>query len=113
MHAVLGVLADNGLFYLDSRTTPESVGYDVALELGLAAAERHVFLDPDPAPAEILAQFHRLLALARDQGSAIAIGHPHPGTLAMLEAEVPRARALGYEFVPVSYLLDRTGEPVE
>jgi polysaccharide deacetylase 2 family uncharacterized protein YibQ len=85
----------------------------VALELGLAAAERHVFLDPDPSPAEIATQFHRLLALAREQGAAIAIGHPHPATLAMLEAEVPRARALGYEFVPVSYLLDRTGEPAE
>ena len=113
MRAILNVLAERGLFYLDSRTTPESVGYEVALELGLAAAQRHVFLDPDPAPAQIVAQFYRLLALAREQGAAIGIAHPHPATLAMLEAEVPRARALGYEFVPVSYLLDRTGEPAE
>jgi polysaccharide deacetylase 2 family uncharacterized protein YibQ len=113
MRAVLGVLAGRGLFYLDSRTTPESVGYQTALELGLAAAERHVFLDADPAPEAIAAQFDRLLALARERGAAIAIGHPNPGTLAVLEREVPRALARGYEFVPVSYLLDRQGEPAE
>jgi polysaccharide deacetylase 2 family uncharacterized protein YibQ len=41
----------------------------------------------------------------------VAIGHPHPDTLAALTAEVPKAKALGYDFVPVSYLLDRSGGP--
>jgi polysaccharide deacetylase 2 family uncharacterized protein YibQ len=109
MSAVLGVLAERGLFFLDSRTSAESVGYKVAIGLGVPAAERQVFLDGDPSPAAIHAQFERLLSLARTKGAAIAIGHPHPETLAALTREVPKAIAAGYEFVPVSYLLTRAG----
>jgi hypothetical protein len=110
MRAVLGVLAEDGLFFLDSRTSPDTVAYRAAAELGIPAAERQVFLDPDPSPEAVRAQFHRLLALAHGRGAAIAIGHPLPSTLAVLAEEVPRARALGYRFVPVSYLLDRPGD---
>jgi len=109
MTTVLGVLAARGLFFLDSRTSAESVGYKVARELGVPAAERQVFLDGEPTPQAIEAQFQRLLSLARTRGSAIAIGHPHPETLAALGRDVPKAKADGYEFVPVSYLLDRAG----
>jgi uncharacterized protein len=52
-------------------------------------------------------QFERLLAVARERGAAIAIGHPHAVTLDALDELVPRAVADGYEFVPVSYLLER------
>lgn len=110
MDAVLGVLAGRNLFFLDSRTSAQSVGYKTAIGKGIPAAERQVFLDGDPSPDAIRAQFQRLLDLARTRGVAIAIGHPHPETLQVLAEEVPRARALGYEFVPVSYLLDRPGD---
>ncbi|MGH9362978.1 MAG: divergent polysaccharide deacetylase family protein, partial [Thermoanaerobaculia bacterium] len=113
MESILAVLARRGLFYLDSRTSPRSVGYRVARTLGVPAAERQVFLDTDPAPDAVRRQFARLLGLARERGAAIAIGHPHPATLATLAREVPRAQELGYRFVPVSYLLDQTGEPPE
>jgi polysaccharide deacetylase 2 family uncharacterized protein YibQ len=107
MHEVLGVLADRNLFFLDSRTSPESVGYRVATALGVPSAERQVFLDGDLRPQMIREQFARTLAIARERGAAIAIGHPHPATLAALAEEVPRAKAMGYRFVPVSALLDR------
>ena len=94
MHTVLEVLADRSLFFLDSRTSADSVGYRAALALGVPAAERQVFLDSDltgghpgavPPPAR----------LARMRGAAIAIGHPHPVTIDMLAAEVPRPEAPG------------------
>ena len=107
MKTILGVLAGRGLFFLDSRTSAQSVAYQVAIRAGVPAAERQVFLDSDTQPEAIREQFHRLLGLARTRGAAVAIGHPHPETLAVLAEEVPKARALGYEFVPVSYLLDR------
>jgi polysaccharide deacetylase 2 family uncharacterized protein YibQ len=110
MRAVLGVLAARDLFFLDSRTSPQSVGYRVATALGLPAAERQVFLDPDPSHEAIRTQFARFLDLARRRGSAVAIGHPLPETLAVLAEEVPRAQAAGYQFVPVSYLLDRPSD---
>jgi len=107
MSVVLGVVAERGLFYVDSRTSAETVGYRRALELGVPAAERQVFLDTDPQLASIEEQFDRLLSVARQRGAALAIGHPHPATLEVLARRVPEARALGYEFVPVSFLLDR------
>jgi polysaccharide deacetylase 2 family uncharacterized protein YibQ len=111
MATILGVLAERRLFFLDSRTSAQSVGYRVATSLGVPAAERQVFLDDDPHPDAVAGQFQRLLDLSRTRGEAIAIGHPHANTLATLAAEVPRARAQGFRFVLVSDLLDRPHPP--
>jgi polysaccharide deacetylase 2 family uncharacterized protein YibQ len=112
MGAVLQVLQQEGLFFLDSRTSAGSVGYRLARSLGMPAAQRQFFLDDDMSETAIREQFARFLARARDGGAAIAIAHPHPGTLAVLREEVPKAQAEGFTFVPVSFLLDRTGEPL-
>jgi polysaccharide deacetylase 2 family uncharacterized protein YibQ len=109
MATILGVLASRGLYFLDSRTSAQSVAFRVATELGVPAAERQVFLDDDPRPEAVAAQFQRLLELARSRGGAIAIGHPHAATLATLAAEVPRAQAGGVRFVQVSALLAHPG----
>jgi polysaccharide deacetylase 2 family uncharacterized protein YibQ len=107
MRAMLGVVAELELFYLDSRTTAESVGEEVALEIGLPTARRDVFLDATPGERAVALELERLLALARERGAAIAIGHPQPATLDLLERELPRLRELGFELVPVSFLLER------
>jgi uncharacterized protein len=112
MGSILQVLQQDGLFFLDSRTSAATVGYQLARSLGLPSAERDVFLDPDPDPTAIREQFQRLLDRARAEGAAIAIAHPLPGTLEVLREEVPRAQAEGFTFVPVSFLLDRTGDPL-
>lgn len=111
MRAILQVVAGRQLFFLDSRTSAASVGYRLAREMGLPAAERQVFLDPERREEAIRAQFERLLGLARERGAAIAIGHPYLETFAVLQAELPKARAAGFEVVPVSYLLESAGEP--
>ncbi|HEX2163981.1 MAG TPA: divergent polysaccharide deacetylase family protein, partial [Thermoanaerobaculia bacterium] len=109
MRAVLAELAGRGLYFLDSRTSARSVAFATARDLGLPAAERHVFLDPDPRPEAVRGQFRRLLALARENGAAIAIGHPYPSTRAVLAEEVPAAVELGYRFVPVGELVGGGG----
>ena len=107
MRTILGVLADRDLFFLDSRTSSRSVGYDLALELGMAAARRHVFLDVDPRPEAIRRQFRASLDEARALGAAVAIGHPYAETLAALRELVPSAVAAGYEVVTVRSLTRR------
>lgn len=109
MRAVLSVVSERGLYFLDSRTSVETVGYRLASSLGIPSAERQVFLDRDTDARLVTYQFRRLLELARTRGSAVAIGHPHPVTLEVLTREIPRAIELGYELVPVSYLLERPG----
>lgn len=111
MRAILSVLKRRELFFLDSRTSNASVGYQSARELGLPAAERQVFLDRDQSEVAIEAQFERWLEVARERGAAIAIGHPHPETFRALARLVPKARERGFEFVPLSYLLDRGATP--
>jgi polysaccharide deacetylase 2 family uncharacterized protein YibQ len=107
MRAVLGVVGESDLFFVDSRTSADSVGYRLALEMGVPATERQVFLDSDPVPMAIDEQFDRLLKVARERGAALAIGHPHRATLEVLARRIPEALDLGFEFVPVSFLLDR------
>ena len=107
MRAVLGEVRRRGLYFLDSRTSAESVAFAVARELEVPAAQRQVFLDDDLEREAIRGEFARLLRLAEERGGAIAIGHPHPTTLAVLAEEVPRARAAGFRFVSVSALLER------
>jgi len=111
MRAILRVVAERGLFFLDSRTIAASVAYEMALEAGIPTAQRSVFLDAERGGnAEELA-FDELVRIAREKGAAIGIGHPHEATLAMLERKVPEAVASGIEFVPASYLLDRDSGP--
>ncbi len=106
MQAVLEVLSQQGLYFLDSRTSADTVGYSLARHLGMKAAERQVFLDTVRDGVFIRAQFDALLATARQRGAAIAIAHPYSETLQILAAAIPAARAQGFEFVTVSALLE-------
>jgi polysaccharide deacetylase 2 family uncharacterized protein YibQ len=93
------------LFFVDSRTTPASVALQIAEEFGVPATRRDVFLDDDPDPAAIAAQFARLKGLARLHGSAVAIGHPRATTLEFLEGALPRLVDEGIEVVPVRNII--------
>jgi len=96
-----------GLFFLDSRTTPRSQAFAAAQRHGVPAAQRTVFLDDTEDPQLIRAQVEKLLRLARERGSAIGIGHPHPATIEVLAGMRERLRAAGVEWVPVSALAGR------
>lgn len=111
MRAVLREIAGDGVYFLDSRTTAESVAYPAARELGIAAAERDVFLDGELTEEAVRRQFRRVLDVALEEGSGIAIGHPHAVTLGVLEEEIPRALEAGFRFVEVSALVDRSVLP--
>lgn len=92
----------HGMYFIDSRTTPESVGATLAHRMAIRTGARNVFLDDVPHEAEIRRQ---LLELARDadaHGVAIGIGHMYPETIAVLAREVPRLRRDGFVFVRAS-----------
>lgn len=104
---VMAALKEAGLYWLDSRTAAQSLAYTIALDGGLAAADRDIFLDSETDPAFIRRQVERLIELARRRGSAIGIGHPHPATLAVLAAMREELHGSGVTWVPVSALLQR------
>ena len=106
MAAVMGALGSRGLLFLDSVTSPASVGAAMARHAGVAYAERDVFLDNEwDDRAAIARQLALLEAVALRRGSAIGIGHPHRATLDVLARWLPAARARGFAIVPVSAIV--------
>jgi polysaccharide deacetylase 2 family uncharacterized protein YibQ len=105
MSDVVDVLARDGRFFIDSRTSPASVGEAVAREHGVPTAQRNVFLDNVDDEAAVAARLREALDDARAQGSAIAIGHPRPATLAAVRALGGEAAAAGVQLTLASALV--------
>jgi polysaccharide deacetylase 2 family uncharacterized protein YibQ len=95
-----------GLFFLDSRTTNETVAEQSARAAGVPIISRDVFLDYVVEPEAIAHQFDRALRLAERRGFAVLIGHPHDATLSLLERELPSLASRGFQLVPVRALVD-------
>ena len=93
------------LFFVDSYTTHESIALKVAAEEGVIATKRDVFLDNERTLEAVAREFERLKVIARKNGQAIAIGHPFPETLELLERELPKLQNEGIELVTISELL--------
>lgn len=105
------IAARDGMFFVDSYTTHESVAIQMAAESGIAATRRNVFLDNDRTPGAISREFDRLVALARRHGKAVAIGHPYPETLEFLETKLVELEDSDIKLIPVSQAVNST-EPV-
>ncbi len=106
MDALMAELGSRDLIFLDSLTSARSVAYDRARAAGVPAARNRIFLDADHQDhAKIRRRLERLVEAARSTGFAVGIGHPHPATLAVLRAELPRLEAEGVQLVTLSELL--------
>ncbi len=105
MAVVLQQMREAGLFFVDSKTTGASVAYELARRAGIPTAQRDIFLDNVQDEVKIGAEIRKLIRVARQRGSAIAICHPHPTTIAALRRAVPELLSSGVEVVPVSQLL--------
>ena len=99
------IRARESLFFIDSYTTHESVALQLAAETGVDARKRDVFLDPDRDPATVEREFKRMKKLAEQRGAVVAIGHPYPATLDLLERELPNLERDGFQLVTVSELV--------
>jgi hypothetical protein len=97
-------LRKRGLFFLDSRTSPHSVGLLTAKRVGLKALERTLFLDHSQKEEDIRSQIEHLIQIAGSTGTAVGIGHPYPATVRSLEEMIPRIKGMGVEVVPLSSL---------
>jgi polysaccharide deacetylase 2 family uncharacterized protein YibQ len=103
MKIVLTELKERRLFFVDSRTTRETVGYRLGRQLGVPVAQRSVFLDNNLSRKAIRFQMERLLRIARQEGYAVGIGHPHPDTFEVLRDYADRLKD-EVEVVPASKL---------
>jgi hypothetical protein len=84
MKSVATELAARKLYFLDSYTSAESVAYHVARQAKVPSLRRDVFIDNVAERDAVLAMLAKAEAVARRKGQAVAIGHPHPGTIEAL-----------------------------
>ena len=105
METVLGFLKGKGLFFIDSKTTPRSVGNSLAREMGIENASRNVFLDNEQDVEAIREQLEQLAEMARRKGAAIGICHPHKATIQALATTMPELQKSGITFVSAEDLV--------
>ena len=105
MDELMLLLRERNLFFIDSRTTAATVAETAARATGVATTRRNVFLDDDPSVSAVRKQFELAIRDARQNGSALAIGHPHPETLEVLSEMLPQAERQGVRLVYASDLV--------
>jgi len=111
MKAVLGVLKTHDLFFIDSRTTKETVAYQLAKEMGLRADSRSVFLDVQAEEEYVMEQMHILIEKAKASGYAIGIGHNNRATVNVLKTMHTSLEEMGVRPVYCSQLPSLSREP--
>jgi polysaccharide deacetylase 2 family uncharacterized protein YibQ len=105
MRVLLRPIKERGLFFVDSRTSAQTVALEEAQRMGIPATQRDVFLDADEDRGRIKARLIELLQKARKKGRAVGICHPFPETLAVLKSSLFLLDSYGLEAVPVSKLV--------
>ena len=105
MRIVLEEVKNSGLYFLDSRTTPASVAYKVAREMGVRSASRKVFIDNERDTEAIKSELRRAIRVTLSKGEAVAIGHPHSETIEALAQMREAIENAGVQLVFASTLV--------
>jgi polysaccharide deacetylase 2 family uncharacterized protein YibQ len=102
MKAVMNELTGRNLLYFDSLTSPKSVAYNAAVQTGLRTVQNNLFLDDNTEHSDDVAKrLHELVELAKKNGVAIGIGHPHPWTFEAIRDNLDYLKDAGVELVTV------------
>ncbi len=88
---ILKNLKKKGMFFVDSKTSSQSTGYDTAMELGMKTAQRDIFLDhSSKSSTHVKKQLKKLIEISKKRGYAVGICHPYPGTIEALTEMIPK-----------------------
>ncbi|MCL2809418.1 MAG: divergent polysaccharide deacetylase family protein [Treponema sp.] len=108
MRIILEFCKDNGIYFLDSRTTADSAAPVVARQVGIKIAERNIFIDNEQNKEAMLRYISNGLTRAQRNGSAIFIGHTWSPDLApLLTEQFALYKEQGYTILTVSDILKR------
>ena len=106
---IFNELKKNNLFFVDSRTSPNTKAFLAADKVGLQVAARKIFLDNSRDYNEI---YNNLINIAEkkdgDVSPVIIIGHPHPETIRAISDAVKVLREKKVSIVPVSHIIKKT-----
>ena len=106
MRVLLEEIHKRGLFFIDSRTSSQTVAYSVAKSIGVKSEDRDVFLDNKSDIAYIKGQIDTAIRIAKKKGEATVIGHAKTETAAAIREKLPDFEKEGIELVTISRVLD-------
>jgi len=107
---VLEALKEQGLIFVDNRSSQESVAWRVAAKIGVPSALNDRTLDTGQAnQVAIDARLVQLEGVARAEGFAVAMGRPYPVTIARLREWAKGLSDRGFVLAPISAVVDRQG----
>ena len=106
MRLLAGVLKDENKFFIDSRTTMNTLAEETMRQFDVPTNRRNIFLDNELDEEKIYAQLIQLTDVAERKGIAIGIGHVKPQTLAVLKKHIPELQQKGFKFEFVSKLVN-------
>ena len=84
MQTLYSALRDEGFVFVDSRTIGSTKVPKIADKFGDAYVGRDIFIDNEHTVPYIHAQLRKAVKMAKKNGYAIAIGHPHKKTMKAL-----------------------------
>ncbi len=108
LYQIFSILKKRDLYFIDSRTTSETLGQASARLFQLRFGQRDVFIDHVEEPEFIRKQLRHLIKTAESHGEAIGILHPHPLTAQILEETLPALKAR-VQLVPASEVVHPAG----
>ena len=100
-------IRNNGQFYVDSLTSDNSVAARLAKENNVPYLTRDIFLDHKQDRKYIQNQFKQLIKMAKRNGAALGIGHPHINTIEVLMNEIPNLAKYGVKLVSIKSLIHK------
>ena len=105
VRAVMSVIKQRNLFFVDSRTTAKSVAAATAKQFGVRTAENNLFIDNDPEINAIKSQLRQAVKMALKQKKIIIIGHARLSTATALREMLPEIQDHGVKLVFASQLV--------
>ena len=96
-------LKKNHIIFVDSRTSAATVAFKVAQKFHEKLLSRNVFLDNIAKVSYIKNQLKKAVAIAKKNGYAIAIGHPHLATMKALRESLDILKGVKLVYVKDIY----------
>ncbi len=108
MYQIFSILKKRGLYFVDSRTTAETLCKPSARLFQIPFAQRDIFLDHLVEAQFIRKQLKELVRIAQRNGYAVGIGHPHSLTYQVLHEMLPDLQKK-IRLVPASEIVHPVG----
>jgi|GEM_PF-813766 polysaccharide deacetylase 2 family uncharacterized protein YibQ len=92
MELVLGEVKKKNLFFIDSRTSSQSVACDVARDKNVACGKNEGFIDISPREGDIIKHLIHFIEIAKTKEKIILIVHPKKNTFKALSEKIPELK---------------------